>query len=180
MSDVNGTVTGIQGVPVNSAAPNDKDALLFDANTGEWVPGAPPQPLEPWVGSVNTQAQVIQRIPWTCRTTGSASASTGVTVTVPTDKAASFNVTCVVRFPSTVAGARTLTFLAVVANNGGTLTSPTVTTVDSASSGSLPSSGSTSCQISVSGTDATLEIAHFGSGGGVVVECQGYVDLMVI
>lgn len=129
MSDVDGTVTGIQGVPVNAAAPNDKEALLFDANTGEWTPGAPPQPLEPWVGSVNTQTQVVQRIPWTCSTTGTTPVSTGVSYTLPTDTGLVLVVCAIMRLRTSPLGVFSSMHHMVISNVGGTLVTPATSNV---------------------------------------------------
>lgn len=179
MSDVNGNVTGIQGIPVNSAAPNDKDALLFDGGTGEWVPGAPPQPLEPWVGTVNTQAQVIQRIPWTCRTTGTTGQSL-VAVVLATDTALSMTVSSVFRHV-TVVGSLMNTTILTTSNAGGTLTAASASSIYGAVSGAFaPYTNGPTFELDLSGTTATLKVTFYSAQPGTVVECQGYVDLMVI
>jgi hypothetical protein len=180
MSDVNGTVVGLQGRDLSSAAPSAGDVLTWDAGNSEWVPQTPPQPLQPWVGSVNTQSQVIQRVPWTCRTTGTAPSSTGVSVTLPTDKAVQLVVSGVFRHPSSVAGCVSTMTQLIVANNGGTLTTPSSTNFSASASGSMSATGNPTYQLSVSGTTVTLEVGFFTAGGGTVVDGQGFVDVVLI
>lgn len=178
MSDVNGTVVGIQGRAVDSATPNNGDVLTWDSGNSEWTPVAPPQPLQPWVGSVDTQRQVIQRIPFTCRTTGPGWTSTGVQYTLPTDSGIVMFANFVNR--AVVAkGTSCQAWQLTVANNGGTLTTPNQTGLAGSSvSGSSP--GNPDVQLTTSGTTVTLEVAMPTAGAGVNVDWQGYVDLMVI
>jgi hypothetical protein len=181
MSDVNGTVVAIQGVPVSTTSPNDGENLTFNATAGEWQPKAPPPPaLQPWTGSVNTQQQIIQRIPWTCRTNGTTSSSTGVSVTLPTDTAASFSVNLIYRLP-TSSGAVAQHVVLSVANNSGTMTSPGGGGgYATAITGTVPQTNGATFELDVSGTTATLKVTFYSAQPGVDVDLQGYVDLMVI
>ena len=178
MSDLNGTVVGIQGRDVDSAAPNDGDVYRWDAGTSKWVPVAPPQPLEPWVGTPNTQQQVIQRIPWVVSTTGSTPA-TFLTVSLPTSDTALYLVVyCIVRFPSSISGTRFSQVSVLAYNSGGTVTASGTVLNLGATLGTMSGGGTPTILVSVSGTDVILQAEEFG--GSVQVDWQGYVDLMVI
>jgi hypothetical protein len=183
MSDVNGTVVAIQGRDVDSAAPNDGDTFRWNASTSKWEPVAPPQPLEPWVGTPNTQAQIIKRIPWMCSLVMATGPviwyPTGVTLTVPTDRAVAFFIYSVSRRQSSpVSGAVANAFLLSIANNGGTLTSTTspATAMGSDITGTFLANPW--FRLATSGTTATLEIA-FANASGLAVDAQGYVDLII-
>jgi hypothetical protein len=183
MSDVNGTVVAIQGRDVDSAAPNDGDTFRWNASTSKWEPVAPPQPLEPWVGSVDTQSQIIKRIPWTCRAEVSSSVwySTGVSVTVPTDKAVGMFIYGVFRKASSVAGVNATAAVLSIANNGGTLTTPPSETGMGSNVSGTPAPANPAFRLVTSGTVVTLEISFFNPGAppGIFVDCQGYVDLII-
>lgn len=181
MTDINGTVVGIQGRDVDSAAPNDGDVYRWDAGTSKWVPVAPPQPLEPWVGTVNTQAQVIKRIPWTCRITSTTPVSTGVSVTIPTDKAVGMSIQWAYRLASSPAGVVLKQSFLSIANNGGTLTAvPDVTNSATNTSGSLSSTNGGTVILTTSGTTVTLEVVFSSAVGNPTVDCQGFVDLILV
>lgn len=175
MSDINGTVVKIQGNNVSSSAPSDGDVLTWDNSASEWKPSAP-KTLEPWVGSVNSQQQVIKRIPFTCQTTGTAWVSTGVSFTVPTDSALVLWAHVVSRSVANK-GVICQVFQLCIANNSGTLTTQDKDNL-ATSSVSGTSVGNPDVQLSISGTTVTLEVAHPGAGGGAVADWQGFVDLL--
>jgi hypothetical protein len=182
MSDVDGTVVAIQGRDVDTAAPNDGDVYRWDATNSKWIPAATPSPLEPWVGSVNTQAQVIKRIPWTCRTVGATPSSTGVAVTLPTDKAVTFLVHHIHRHATSVAGMEGQLAMLAALNNGGTVTvgsaNQAVASVVGTFAGSVDA-GIPTMYLDVSGTTVTLYAVCYTADGASTMEFQGYVDLMV-
>lgn len=177
MSDIDGLVVAIQGRDVATTAPADGDVLTWDAGGSEWKPSAP-SGLQPWVGTVNTQRQVIQRIPFTCRTTGTAWSSTGVQYTLPTDSGVSMFVSLIARSISQK-GVAGLSFVAVAANNSGSISSPGVNPV-SGGAVSGTSAGNPLLQLTVSGTTVTLEASVPIAGSGVDVDWQGFVDLIGI
>jgi hypothetical protein len=43
MTDINGTVTGIQGIPVSSETPEDGYVLTYDSSNNDWEPKSIPQ-----------------------------------------------------------------------------------------------------------------------------------------
>lgn len=176
MSDINGLVEGIQGVPVSNAMPNVGDTLVFDG--AQWVPGTPPGGLEPWVGSVDTQAQIIRRIPFTCRVLGTTPVSTGVSFTLPTDTAMTMNVQVTARVVSATNKNSVFmgTWFGLAKNDGGTIGVTAVTVASqqlSAWPSGLPFPG-----LAISGTTVTLEAAL--TSGSATVDLQGFVDLMSV
>lgn len=177
MSDVNGTVVGLQGRDVDSAAPSDGDVLTWDNGASKWTPQAPPAPLEPWVGTSDTQRKIIQRIPFVVRTTGPGWVQTAVQYTLPTDSALVMWVHAASR-AIVNKGVGCQIHQLCVANNAGTLTTPGGSGTGGSSSGSFP--GNLWVQLTTSGTTATLEVAHPTVGAGVVLDCQGFVDLMLL
>jgi len=181
MSDLNGTVVGIQGRDVDSAAPNDGDVYRWDAGASKWVPVAPPQPLEPWTGTVHSQKQVIKRIPWVASTVGGTLVSTGVSYTLPTDSGLIMIVYGAIRYRNSPQGVAGSVQYIVATNVGGTVLTPTVNVTGgfAANNGSVVDGLVLS--LAVSGTTVTLK----ASGGsfdmsGLDLDMQGYVDLMVI
>lgn len=182
MSDLSTvTVIGLQGRDVSSAAPSDGDLLAWDATTSEWKPVNPPEPaLQSWVGSVNTQAQVIQRIPFTYRLVGTGStvfAST-VSFTPPSNSVSAVFFYVSARPASSPAWCTSRAEMITVLNNGGTITiqASNTSVMAAANIGSLPAS--ISYDLSNSSGVVTLR-AFSGLPNGVTVDGQGYVDLII-
>jgi hypothetical protein len=180
MSDVDGTVVALQGNAVSNTAPNDHEVLTWDATAGEWQPKVV-QSMEPWVGSNGggSQRQIIQRIPWTCTSTGTAIVSTGVSYTLPTDSGLVGTLHIASRWTG-YEGIRSTVSEIVVSNWSGTLKTG-VSTPFQAALGNAPNVPYVpDVSVSISGTTATVMIGHSGAGPGDVMEMQGYVDLMLI
>lgn len=182
MSDVDGTVVAIQGRDVSDAAPADKDVMTWDQSTGEWGPAAAPQPMEPWVGAVNTQQKVIKRIPFTCRVNGDS--LTGVyvpivSVTLPTSTGAIFRVHFVGRVVNGpwAGGVATRNVQFAGRNVGGTISLSDVEPTYSTSPG-VGSAYNPVVSPDISGT--TVVVRLFGSTDENDLDVQGYVDLMVV
>jgi hypothetical protein len=172
-------VSTLQSRTVASDAPADGDVLTWEGASSSWKPVALPQPLGAWVGSVNTQSKVLQRVPWTCSTTGPTAVSTGVAIELPSNTALFVSSYGVFRDPTSVQGVFVQESLLTVANNGGVLTTPQYTNVSSCFSGDF-SAGNPAFRLSVGGTTATLQVAFYTAEALVEVDCQGYVDLMLI
>lgn len=184
MSDVNGTVVALQGNPVSNAAPNDQEVLTWDATAGEWQPKAAPQPLEPWVGTPNTQRQLIlKRIPFVVSVTrtgaGADWVSTGVSYNLPTGASLAVLLHHITVNTTNFQGSTQGSASGGVTNIGGTLTTPhDITNFAGTATGSLAPGGS--YRFDVSGSVATVEIGIGNGAPGDVIDVQGYADLMVL
>jgi hypothetical protein len=180
MSDVDGTVVGLQGNPVSATAPNDEEVLTWVASAGEWQPKEV-QVMEPWVGTPNTQRQLIlKRVPFVVSVTltgaGSTWVSTGVTYSLPTGASLTALINNINRNTTNFLGATHSSAMGGASNISGTI-STNVSSLGGVSSGT--GTGSL-YRWDVSGSDVTLEIGFSSGAPGDVIDIQGHVDMMVM
>jgi hypothetical protein len=181
MSDVDGTVVALQGNAVSNTAPNDQEVLTWDATAGEWQPKVV-QAMEPWIGTPNTQRQLIlKRVPFVVSLTRTSSpsdyTSTGISYDLPSEAVLSLQVHSISKNTVTVTGAGIASCNGVIANIGGTLTSPH----DITGSGKFTGTGNgVAYELDISGTVATLMVGVSSGYVGDVFDVQGYVDMMVM
>ncbi len=183
MSDVNGTVVAIQGNAVSNAAPSDQEVLTWDTTAGEWQPKAASIPMEPWVGTPNTQRQLIlKRVPFVVSVTrtgaGSDWVSTGVSYNLPSGATLSIQGRAISRNTTSFLGAGQTSFSGGIANIGGTMTTPH--DINNFAGSQTGFGNGAGYQFDVSGSVVTIQVGFSSGTPGEVFDVQGYVDFMVM
>lgn len=174
-----GHVTGV--LPTANQAAQSLGGHLSGTTAAAVVDKANGVDFSTWVGSVNTQRQVVKRIPFTCRLTDNNASSTSVSYTLPTDSTLSLHIRFVMRNVTNNANknsAHVGSAVVVVSNNNGTMTTYGTQNDASALTGTFPANPNWT--ITTSGTTATLNCTFYSAATGTTVDVQGFVELMVV